>query len=195
MGPLEGYKQILTENRVGQASDRFIAAEQILQNIKTTKVFGKEGFFLNKFSLASKYKISAQINALEDNDADAVYSPWAKFEFNGKSVKPDGPILQTKPLPGSKFLYALLHQWATVLQTFLFKKDFLDQIGPFKTDVNYLEDIDYFVQSSAMPKSYSNKAPLHFTATTPTTSFPKPWKARRAGAKMKRSFSILSCTT
>ena len=91
LGPLEDYKQILAENRVGQASDRFMAAEQILQNIKTTKVFGKEGFFLNKFSLASKYKISAQINALEDNDADAVYSPWAKFEFNADVRKTNDP--------------------------------------------------------------------------------------------------------
>lgn len=39
--------------RVGQASDRFLAGEEILQNIKTTKVFGKEMFFLQKFSRAS----------------------------------------------------------------------------------------------------------------------------------------------
>jgi ABC-type multidrug transport system fused ATPase/permease subunit len=43
----------LGETRVGEAAKRFHAAEEILQNIKTTKVFGKEKFFLQKFSQAS----------------------------------------------------------------------------------------------------------------------------------------------
>lgn len=50
------FKKTITslgEKRVGQASDRFLAGEEILKNIKTTKVFGKEMFFLQKFSRAS----------------------------------------------------------------------------------------------------------------------------------------------
>jgi len=53
----------LGEKRVGQASDRFQLAEEILQNIKTTKVFGKERFFLGKFSYASHQFTSAQSTA------------------------------------------------------------------------------------------------------------------------------------
>jgi ABC-type multidrug transport system fused ATPase/permease subunit len=50
----------LGEKRVGEASKRFQIAEEILQNIKTTKVFGKEKFFLNKFSVASNRFTRAQ---------------------------------------------------------------------------------------------------------------------------------------
>ena len=53
----------LGNRRVGQASERFLAAEQILQNIKTTKVFGKEAFFLQKFSRASHKFTEAQSTA------------------------------------------------------------------------------------------------------------------------------------
>jgi ATP-binding cassette, subfamily B, bacterial PglK len=53
----------LGKGRVGQASDRFIAAEEILQNIKATKVFGKERFFLEKFSKASHAFTNAQSKA------------------------------------------------------------------------------------------------------------------------------------
>lgn len=53
----------LGKGRVGQASDRFIAAEEILQNIKATKVFGKERFFLEKFSRASHAFTNTQSKA------------------------------------------------------------------------------------------------------------------------------------
>lgn len=50
----------LGEKRLGHATKRFTAAEEILQNIKTTKVFGKESFFLKKFSDASHKFTEAQ---------------------------------------------------------------------------------------------------------------------------------------
>jgi ATP-binding cassette, subfamily B, bacterial PglK len=50
----------LGKKRVGEASERFLAGEEILQNIKTTKVFGKEMFFLQKFSRASHKFTEAQ---------------------------------------------------------------------------------------------------------------------------------------
>lgn len=50
----------LGEKRVGEASERFMAGEEILQNIKTTKVFGKERYFLEKFSRASHNFTEAQ---------------------------------------------------------------------------------------------------------------------------------------
>ena len=53
----------LGEQRVDQASDRFEIAEEILQNIKTTKVFGKEKFFLGKFSYASHQFTTAKCKA------------------------------------------------------------------------------------------------------------------------------------
>ena len=49
--------------RVGQASSRFLAGEEILQNIKATKVFGKESYFLQKFSKASHEFTESQSKA------------------------------------------------------------------------------------------------------------------------------------
>ena len=53
----------LGKKRVGEASDRYMVGEEILQNIKTTKVFGKELFFLEKFSRASHQFTEAQSRA------------------------------------------------------------------------------------------------------------------------------------
>ncbi len=53
----------LGKKRVGEASDRYMVGEEILQNIKTTKVFGKEMFFLQKFSRASHRFTEAQSRA------------------------------------------------------------------------------------------------------------------------------------
>ena len=96
--------------------------------------------------LASKNKISSQVKSLKEKSADAVYSPWAKFDIQGKSLKLEGAVLQSKPLPPSDLIYALLNDWSTLLQIFLFRKDFLDKVGALRTDVNYLEDIEYIVR-------------------------------------------------
>lgn len=53
----------LGKKRVGEASDRYMVGEEILQNIKTTKVFGKEMYFLQKFSRASHRFTEAQSRA------------------------------------------------------------------------------------------------------------------------------------
>lgn len=59
----ENHIKKLGETRVDNATRRFAAAEEILQNIKTTKVFGKELFFLQKFSHASHKFTEAQSKA------------------------------------------------------------------------------------------------------------------------------------
>ena len=53
----------LGDMRIEHATNRFAAAEEILQNIKTTKVFGKENFFLQKFSFSSHKFTEAQSKA------------------------------------------------------------------------------------------------------------------------------------
>lgn len=53
----------LGKKRVSEAADRYEVGEEILQNIKTTKVFGKEMFFLQKFSHASHQFTEAQSRA------------------------------------------------------------------------------------------------------------------------------------
>ena len=107
---------------------------------------GKYIQFMDNDDLASLNKISTQVARLEREQADVVYSPWAKFEIDTPSISITGPVLQTKEIPYPSILPSLLRYWSTVLQTFLFRREFLDSIGPFKTDVSYLEDIEYFVR-------------------------------------------------
>ncbi len=107
---------------------------------------GKFIQFMDNDDLASKNKISSQMECLHRNKADAVYSPWGKFQIEASTITLDGMVLQSQEIPSSAMLPAMLEGWSTVLQTFLFKRDFLDKIGPFKTDVSYLEDIDYLVR-------------------------------------------------
>ena len=107
---------------------------------------GKYIQFMDNDHLASKNKISSQMDCLHRRNADAVYSPWGKFEIGDSKMILDGMVLQSKEIPSSAMLPALLEGWSTVLQTFMFRKEFLDKIGPFKTDVSYLEDIDYLVR-------------------------------------------------
>lgn len=107
---------------------------------------GKYIQFMDNDDLASKNKISSQMECLHRNKADAVYSPWGKFQIQESTITLDGLVLQSQEIPSSAMIPALLEGWSTVLQTYLFKREFLDKIGPFKTDVSYLEDIDYLVR-------------------------------------------------
>lgn len=107
---------------------------------------GKYIQFMDNDDLASKNKISSQMECLHRNKADAVYSPWGKFQIQESTITLDGLVLQSQEIPSSAMIPALLEEWSTVLQTYLFKREFLDKIGPFKTDVSYLEDIDYLVR-------------------------------------------------
>jgi glycosyltransferase involved in cell wall biosynthesis len=107
---------------------------------------GKYIQFMDNDDLASKNKISRQMECLHRNKADAVYSPWGKFQIQESTIILDGMVLQSQEIPTSAMIPAMLEGWSTVLQTYLFKREFLDKIGPFKTDVSYLEDIDYLVR-------------------------------------------------
>lgn len=107
---------------------------------------GKYIQFMDSDDLASRNKISSQVTRLQQANADAVYSPWAKFDIDARSIKISSPVLQTEGIPQESLFLSLLQGWSTVLQTLLFKRELLDEIGPFKTDVSYLEDIDYLVR-------------------------------------------------
>ena len=102
--------------------------------------------FMDNDDLASRNKISSQVIRLQKENADVVYSPWAKFDIKAHSIAATSPVLQSEGIPRSSMIKAILEGWSTVLQTALFKKELLHDIGPFKTDVSYLEDIDYLVR-------------------------------------------------
>lgn len=128
---------LLTQNNQGPGAAR---------NHGFSSAKGKFIQFMDNDDLASQNKISSQVKKLQLNNADAVYSPWGKFDIQNHSMDLNGSILQGKEIPTSTMLSALLQGWSIVLQVFLFRKEFLDKIGTFKTEVNYLEDMDYFVR-------------------------------------------------
>ncbi|MEA5516908.1 glycosyltransferase family 2 protein [Nodularia sp. UHCC 0506] len=110
--------------------------------------------FMDSDDLASHNKLEVQVAALEQNQADMAYSPWAKVYIENKSVAFQDHVLQKQPLPQAlSILEWFLSGWSIVLQTCLFRRHFLSKIEPFRTDLLVWEDGDFMVRLfSLIPK-------------------------------------------
>ncbi len=125
------------------------------RNLGLSVANGKYIQFMDSDDIASKNKLSCQVSILEKEKSDGAYSPWGKFEIRGKEITLIGPILQSDKLTTTRMKTALLNGWSIVLQMFLFKRSVLDRVGPLRTDINYLEDMDYFIRILMHGASFS----------------------------------------
>lgn len=111
--------------------------------------------FMDSDDLASANKLELQVAALEKNQADMVYSPWAKVYIENGFVTFEDHILQKQPLPEKlTILEWFLSGWSIVLQSCLFRRRFLSKIDPFRRDLLVWEDGDFMVRLFALkPKT------------------------------------------
>ena len=111
--------------------------------------------FMDSDDLASANNLELQVAALEKNQADMVYSPWAKVYIENGLVTFEDHVLQKQPLPEKlTILEWFLSGWSIVLQSCLFRRRFLSKIEPFRRDLLVWEDGDFMVRLFALkPKT------------------------------------------
>lgn len=103
--------------------------------------------FMDSDDLASLNKLEVQAAAMEKTQADVCYGPWIKLSFDGHRVIPENHVLQTRPVPTSKsLLHWFLTDWSIVFQTCLFRREFLLDVGVYRTDMFLAEDLEYFTR-------------------------------------------------
>ena len=103
--------------------------------------------FMDSDDLASLNKLEVQAAAMDKAEADVCYGPWIKLSFDGHRVIPENHVLQTRPVPTSKtLLHWFLTDWSIVFQTCLFRREFLLDVGLYRTDMFLAEDLEYFTR-------------------------------------------------
>lgn len=101
--------------------------------------------FMDSDDIASLNKLESQCNALEAESADIAFSPWLQMKWGDKSETRLYSLLQAKhPGPELSLLEWHLKGWTLVLQNCLFRKTFLEKIGPLRSDLLGTEDWEFF---------------------------------------------------
>ncbi|MGK7952414.1 MAG: glycosyltransferase family 2 protein [Xenococcaceae cyanobacterium] len=103
--------------------------------------------FMDSDDLASLNKLEVQAKALEQENADIVYGPWAKVWFQQDLIQLENVVLQQKPLPESRSpLHWFLTSWSMVFQQCLVRKSLLDRVGGYREDMQLYEDGELFLR-------------------------------------------------
>jgi len=99
--------------------------------------------FFDSDDLLSLNKLEVQTRALEQTGADFAYGPWLQVELeNGKATYSDA-VIQRGPLPPHRSALSwFLNDWVIVFQCCLVRRDLLDRVGPYRTDLMLAEDCE-----------------------------------------------------
>lgn len=90
-------------------------------------------------------KLEAQARAMQADQADIVFSPWVKLNFNGRRVSLEDRVLQQKMPPANLSLPCWwMRGWSTVFQSLMFRRSFLGKAGFYRTDLMPSEDTEFF---------------------------------------------------
>lgn len=104
-------------------------------------------WLMDSDDLASLNKLQTQVETLEREHADLVYSPWMKASICGKYLRPENVVLQQRALPeGRSCLEWFLNDWSNVFQQCLMRRSLLERTSGFKTDLHCGEDGEFFVR-------------------------------------------------
>src|SRR5690606_32045215 len=120
--------------------------------------------FMDSDDLASLNKLEVQADAMQEQNADICYGPWIKLSFDGHRVIPENHVLQSRPVPSDKsLLHWFLTEWSIVFQTCLFRREFLLDVGLYRTDMFLAEDLEYFTRILLNdPKIvFTHDSPMH----------------------------------
>lgn len=89
--------------------------------------------------------LQVQFEVLQKTGAPLVYSPYihAIQQPDGSWLR-QGAIVQYEPFPANKKLReCMAYNFFTVIPGFMFRKDFLQKLGAWRTDITAYEDWDY----------------------------------------------------
>jgi len=101
--------------------------------------------FQDSDDLLSLNKLQAQTEQLESSGGDIAFGPWAHVLIQDLRIQFESCVLQQALPPPTVKLHAwLLRGWATILQSLLFRREFLVASGNYRTDVRYGEDMEFF---------------------------------------------------
>jgi glycosyltransferase involved in cell wall biosynthesis len=110
--------------------------------------------FLDSDDLISNNKFEVQAILMNDHGADFVYGPYVKAkEVNGTWQRCDA-IMQYYSLPEKNLSNLVLEGWCLLVQCVLFKKDFLNEAGNWRTDLMTHEDREYWFRIASVAKTY-----------------------------------------
>jgi len=107
---------------------------------------GKYIQYLDSDDLITKNKFETQVGMLNKSSKGMVYCPYVHVSKNENQniwIQQD-VILQFKPIPPRKSLHQyMVKGFFTIIPSFLFDRDFLNDLGPWREDIIAYEDWDY----------------------------------------------------
>lgn len=113
--------------------------------------------FFDSDDLMTTDKLEVQAKLLLDNSADFVYGPFVKaLEENGDWKRLD-VIMQYYPLPKKNLSDLVLEGWCILTQSALFNREFINRVGPWRTDLIPHEDREYWFRIAELAKNYRHE--------------------------------------
>jgi glycosyltransferase involved in cell wall biosynthesis len=99
--------------------------------------------FMDSDDISSLNTYEVQARALEQG-ADMAYGPWLRTRFDGQDLVPDPAVLQQAPVRAGTPIDQLVMsgRWVTVFQPCLFRRDLIERVGPYRTDLKPSEDTE-----------------------------------------------------
>jgi len=116
------------------------------RNIGLRIATGKYIQFLDSDDVITNNKLITQARILEKFGTGAVYSPYVhvSWDMEKKNWTQEDAILQYKPIPKHKTLHqCMVKGFFTIIPGFLFDRNFLKELGPWREDIVAYEDWDY----------------------------------------------------
>ncbi|SFC04248.1 hypothetical protein SAMN05421780_102369 [Flexibacter flexilis DSM 6793] len=101
--------------------------------------------FFDSDDVMTKNCLQAQYEVLQKTGAPLVYSPYIHaIEQPDGSWLRQGAIVQYQPFPATQTLRACMaYNFFTVIPGFMFRREFLEKLGAWRTDITAYEDWDY----------------------------------------------------
>ena len=93
---------------------------------------------------------------------DMTYGPWLKTRIEARQLIPEPFVIQQGPVVSSRSLDTLVLSldWMTVLQPCLFRRDLVERVGPYRTDLAPSEDMELLYRITA-----AATAPVHVASS------------------------------
>lgn len=107
--------------------------------------------FFDSDDLMTSNKLEVQVRLLESNtEADLVYGPYVMAEKVNGEWKQTEAIIQYFPLPPKPLNAIVTEGWCAITQSCLFRKEVIENAGPWREDLMPHEDKEYWYRLGKM---------------------------------------------
>ena len=115
---------------------------QVARNHGFAKSSGLYIQFLDSDDLIDEIKLERQVEGLEETGADYAHCAWRQFHMqDGKRVL--SRIYADGPIPGGDHLSAEFRGWHPAPNSYLFRRETVEQVGPWDEELTQNQDLDY----------------------------------------------------